>query len=62
VETLAGVGHPTRYWHAVEDGRIQCDVCPKECCARCGERCPGVFEARPGTWDARRRPVTLEAE
>ena len=31
METLAGVGHPTRYWHAVEDGRIQCDVCPKEC-------------------------------
>jgi pyruvate formate lyase activating enzyme len=31
VETLAGASHPTRYWHAVEDGRIQCDVCPKEC-------------------------------
>jgi len=31
VETLSGVGHPTRYWHRVEDGRIQCDVCPKEC-------------------------------
>ena len=31
METLAGAGHPTRYWHAVEDGRIQCDVCPKEC-------------------------------
>jgi pyruvate formate lyase activating enzyme len=24
-------GHPTVYWHAVEDGRIQCDVCPKAC-------------------------------
>jgi pyruvate formate lyase activating enzyme len=31
VETLTGVGHPTQYWHTVEDGRIQCDVCPKEC-------------------------------
>jgi pyruvate formate lyase activating enzyme len=31
VETLVGAFHPTRYWHAVEDGRIQCDVCPKEC-------------------------------
>ncbi len=31
VETLAGAFHPTRYWHAVEDGRIQCDVCPREC-------------------------------
>ena len=31
METLSGVGHPTQYWHKVEDGRIQCDVCPKEC-------------------------------
>jgi pyruvate formate lyase activating enzyme len=31
VETLQGTFHPTRYWHAVEDGRVQCDVCPKEC-------------------------------
>jgi pyruvate formate lyase activating enzyme len=23
--------HPTRYWHRLEDGRIQCDVCPREC-------------------------------
>ncbi len=21
----------TRYWHKLEDGRIQCDVCPREC-------------------------------
>ena len=24
-------GFPTRYWHALEDGRIQCDVCPHHC-------------------------------
>ncbi|MGO8740474.1 AmmeMemoRadiSam system radical SAM enzyme [Rhodoblastus sp.] len=23
--------HPTRYWHEIEDGRIQCDVCPRDC-------------------------------
>ncbi len=23
--------HPTRYWHALDDGRIQCDVCPRAC-------------------------------
>jgi pyruvate formate lyase activating enzyme len=23
--------HPTQYWHALEDGRIQCDVCPRAC-------------------------------
>jgi len=22
---------PTRYWHRLEDGRIQCDVCPRFC-------------------------------
>ncbi|MCK5394658.1 MAG: AmmeMemoRadiSam system radical SAM enzyme, partial [Gammaproteobacteria bacterium] len=22
---------PTQYWHKLEDGRIQCDVCPREC-------------------------------
>jgi pyruvate formate lyase activating enzyme len=22
---------PTRYWHVLEDGRAQCDVCPREC-------------------------------
>ena len=22
---------PTRYWHKLEDGRVQCDVCPREC-------------------------------
>ena len=22
---------PTRYWHKLDDGRIQCDVCPREC-------------------------------
>jgi pyruvate formate lyase activating enzyme len=24
-------GKPGRYWHALEDGRIQCDVCPRYC-------------------------------
>ena len=22
---------PTRYWHVLGDGRVQCDVCPREC-------------------------------
>lgn len=29
---------PTKYWHAVEDGRIQCDLCPRECKLREGQR------------------------
>ena len=28
-------------------------------CAACGTRIPGRFEAQPGTWGARRRPVRL---
>ncbi len=28
-------------------------------CSECGERLPGVFEAEPGDWGARRRPVRL---
>lgn len=22
---------PTQYWHGLEDGRVQCDLCPREC-------------------------------
>ncbi len=29
---------PTRYWHLLEDGRIQCDVCPRACKLREGQR------------------------
>jgi pyruvate formate lyase activating enzyme len=36
-------------WNLDEDGR----------CRRCGEHCPGVFEATPGAWGARRQPVRL---
>jgi pyruvate formate lyase activating enzyme len=32
---------------------------PEACCAACGERIPGVFATRPGTWGPRRRPVHL---
>ncbi len=29
---------PTRYWHLREDGRIQCDLCPRFCKLRDGQR------------------------
>jgi len=29
---------PGRYWHKLEDGRIQCDVCPRYCKLRAGQR------------------------
>jgi pyruvate formate lyase activating enzyme len=30
--------HPTTYWHRLEDGRIQCDVCPRACRLHEGQR------------------------
>jgi pyruvate formate lyase activating enzyme len=33
-----GKGFPTRYWHALEDGRVQCDLCPRFCRIKEGQR------------------------
>src|SRR5262245_41388346 len=30
--------YPGRYYHALEDGRIQCDLCPRDCTLRDGQR------------------------
>ncbi|HEY0681555.1 MAG TPA: AmmeMemoRadiSam system radical SAM enzyme [Steroidobacter sp.] len=30
--------HPTKYWHVLDDGRVQCDVCPRECRMHEGQR------------------------
>jgi pyruvate formate lyase activating enzyme len=30
--------HPTRFWHRLDDGRVQCDVCPRECRLHEGQR------------------------
>jgi len=29
---------PTKYWHKLEDGRVQCDVCPQYCKLKEGQR------------------------
>ncbi len=29
---------PTKYWHTLDDGRIQCDACPRACKLREGQR------------------------
>jgi pyruvate formate lyase activating enzyme len=29
---------PTSYWHELDDGRVQCDVCPRACKLREGQR------------------------
>lgn len=30
--------HPTQYWHKLEDGRVQCDLCPRNCKVSEGQR------------------------
>lgn len=30
--------HPARYWHHLDDGRIQCDLCPRDCKLHEGQR------------------------
>jgi len=30
--------HPGRWWHRLDDGRIQCDLCPRECRLHDGQR------------------------
>ncbi|MEE8115855.1 MAG: AmmeMemoRadiSam system radical SAM enzyme [Gemmatimonadales bacterium] len=29
---------PTKYWHVLDDGRVQCDMCPRFCRLRDGQR------------------------
>jgi pyruvate formate lyase activating enzyme len=39
---------PTRYWHRLEDGRVQCDVCPRACRLREGQSGLCFVRARRG--------------
>jgi pyruvate formate lyase activating enzyme len=39
---------PGRYWHALDDGRIQCDLCPRYCKLREGQRGLCFVRAREG--------------
>lgn len=42
------MSHPARYWHALEDGRIQCDLCPRECQLKDGQRAFCFVRQRQG--------------
>ena len=33
-----GLCHPARWWHPLSDGRIQCDLCPRDCKLHEGQR------------------------
>ncbi len=39
---------PTAYWHRLDDGRVQCDVCPRACKLRDGQRGVCFVRAREG--------------
>jgi pyruvate formate lyase activating enzyme len=38
----------TKYWHRLEDDRVQCDVCPRACKLREGQRGMCFVRARDG--------------
>ena len=40
--------HPAGYWHKAEDGRIQCDVCPRDCKLHEGQRGACFVRMREG--------------
>jgi len=46
-DVVAPGEHATRYRHALPDGRVRCDVCPRGCRLRDGQRglCFYVIEA-----------------
>lgn len=38
--------HPARYWHWLDDGRMQCDLCPRDCRLHEGQRGACFVRAR----------------
>lgn len=41
-------GAPARWWHALPDGRIQCDLCPRDCKLHEGQRAACFVRANQG--------------
>lgn len=46
--TTSAPYHPTSHWHALDDGRVQCDICPRACKLRDGQRGLCFVRAREG--------------
>ena len=47
-DALEGPLHPGRWWHRLDDGRIQCDLCPRDCRLHEGQRGACFVRARSG--------------
>ncbi|MBI3096409.1 MAG: AmmeMemoRadiSam system radical SAM enzyme [Rhodocyclales bacterium] len=45
-DPIAGV--PARWWHKLDDGRIQCDLCPRDCKLHEGQRAACFVRAMQG--------------
>jgi pyruvate formate lyase activating enzyme len=41
-------GNPARWWHKLDDGRIQCDLCPRDCKLHDGQRAACFVRANRG--------------
>jgi pyruvate formate lyase activating enzyme len=37
-DDFIGTTHPAQWWHPLDDGRIQCDLCPRDCKLHEGQR------------------------
>ena len=47
-EFAADERYPGRWWHRLDDGRIQCDLCPRDCRLHEGQRGACFVRARAG--------------
>jgi pyruvate formate lyase activating enzyme len=47
-EDFSGLLHPGRWWHKLDDGRVQCDLCPRDCRLHEGQRGACFVRARVG--------------
>lgn len=47
-ENLDFDAYPARWWHAIEDGRLQCDLCPRDCKLHEGQRGACFVRMREG--------------
>lgn len=45
-DNFDGPLHPGRWWHRLDDGRIQCDLCPRDCRLHEGQRGACFVRAR----------------
>ncbi|MCB1956328.1 MAG: AmmeMemoRadiSam system radical SAM enzyme [Rhodocyclaceae bacterium] len=47
-ETILESAHPARHWHRLGDGRLQCDLCPRDCRLADGQRGACFVRMRQG--------------